>query len=501
MNFFEKLTHFLDAEMAEPASFGLFHIVSVLLTFAVTLFLILKFRNCSDKTFRKIALFFWIIMVLFEVYKQINFAFDYNDGAPTWAYEWYIFPFQFCSTPLYVLPFIAFMRDGKIRDVFISFMCYFSLLGGIAVMIYPGNVFIETIGINIQTMVHHGTQLALGIYFAVYSRRKIGKRFFKSAIPLLFIFIAIAFALNIGVYEWMLSNGIDEEFNMFYISPYFTAPLPIFSDISESAPYPIYLLLYIVALLLGGLVIFGLHKLIGATVRKIKELRQSKVITVPAVLFFIIEAALGVMIQFTSGDTERILCFGSVLLAALFALFAAKKNRCAVLTVVGLIFTVCADVFLVLLADGDKLVAMYLFSIVQLCYFIRVFIENKNGKIRSKHIVFRIELLFIAFILTLAVLGDSADALSIISMLYFANLFVNILFAFRNFKKAPIFAIGLLLFAFCDVLVGFTMLDLYLPVSETSIIYKLTHTEINLIWAFYVPSQAFIALSSRTAGK
>lgn len=501
MNFFEKITHFLDADMTTPETFGMFHIISAILTLLVTAFLILRFRNASDRTFRKITLFFWVIIVLLEAYKQINFAFDYNGGSPEWAYEWYAFPFQFCSAPMYVLPFIAFMRDGKIRDAFISFMCFFSILGGIAVMVYPGNVFIETIGINVQTMFHHGSQVALGIYFAVYSRKKISKGFFKSAIPILFVLISIAFVLNIGVYRWMLSNGIDEEFNMFYISPYFTAPLPIFSDISESAPYPVYLILYIVALLLGGLLVFGICKLTQATGRKIKALCKDKVITLPAVLFFIIEAALGVMIQLTSGDTERILCFSSVALAALFALLAARKNKCSALTVLGLIFTVCADVFLVLLTEGDKLVAMYFFSIVQLLYFVRVLIENKNGKTRRKHVVFRIEALFTAFIVTLAVLGDSADALSIISVLYFANLLVNIVFSFINFKRAPIFAIGLLLFAFCDILVGFSMLDLYISVSETSIIYRLTHTEINLIWAFYVPSQTLIALSTKSTPK
>ncbi len=86
-------------------------------------------------------------------------------------------------------------------------------------------------------------------------------------------------------------------------------------------------------------------------------------------------------------------------------------------------------------------------------------------------------------------------------MLYYANLLTNIVFAFRNFKTAPTFAIGLLLFAFCDLLVGFTMLDLYLPVTESSIVYKLTHCDLNLIWVFYVPSQTLIALSSRTAKK
>ncbi len=501
MNIFEKIVHFLDAEMTTPGLYGIFHLVSILLVVLVTAFLIVKFRDADDKTFRKIAFVFWIIIILLEAYKQINFTFNYNDGNPTWDYQWYAFPFQFCSVPHYVLPFIFLLRDGRVRDGFISFMCYFSLIAGIAVMAYPGDVFISTIGINVQTMFHHGSQVALGIYFAVYKRKKISFRFLLSGVPILLGFIALAVALNISVHNLLISHGIDETFNMFYISPYHPSTLPVFSEIHPLVPYPVFLAIYIFAMLLGGIIVLGVQKLVSAFGRKIKELCKRRIITLSAVLFFLAEAALGIAIQFAPSNIEYLLCFSSVALAALFALLTFAKNKCGTLTLLGLIFTVCADVFLVLMKDGDKLTAMYLFTCVQLFYFIRVFIEHRGGRVRKNHLIFRIELLFIAFILTLAVLGDGADALSIVSMLYFTNLFVNIVFAFKNVKRAPSFAIGLLLFAFCDILVGFSMLDAYIPISENSIIYTLTHTDTNLIWAFYVPSQTLIALSSRTIGK
>lgn len=501
MNLFEKIVHFLDAGMATPSLYGAFHLVSILLVVLVSAFLILKFRNANDKTFRRVVLFFWAIIALLEIYKQINFSFQYNDGNPYWDYQWYAFPFQFCSTPIYALPFIVFLRDGKVRDAFISFMCYFSLIAGIAVMAYPGDVFIGTIGINIQTMFHHGSQVALGIYFAVYKRKKINFRFFASGIPTLLSFLGVALCLNVGVHHFLVANGIDETFNMFYLSPYHNSSLPIFSDIAPLVPYPVFLFIYIFAMLVGGIIVLALQKGIIWLMRKIIQLCKERIITLPVFLFFVIEAMLGVAIQFASGSIEPILCFGSVAFAALFAVFASKKNVCGILTVIALIFTVCADVFLVLIPEGDKLIAMCFFSFVQLFYFARVFIENKMRSIRKAHIIVRVEFLSLAFLLTVAVLGAKADTLSIISVIYFANLIVNIIFAFVNFKRAPAFAIGLLLFAFCDVLVGFSMLDIYIPLSETSIVYKLTHSGVDLIWAFYVPAQALISLSSRTTKK
>ena len=500
MNILERIIRFLDAEMTTPELYGIFHLVSLALTVFITAFLILKFKDADDKTFRKIVLVFWVVIILLEIYKQINFSVGYEDGLD-WDYSWYAFPFQFCSVPHYVLPFIIFLRDGKVRDAFISFMCFFSLVAGIAVMAYPGDVYMSTIGINVQTMFHHGSQVALGIFFAVYKRKKLGFRFLVSGVLVLLGFIVIALALNIGVYHALVSHGIDETFNMFYISPYFNSTLPVFSELQPILPYPIFIVLYFFALFMGGLIVLGVQKLIIAIARGIGSLRERKILTLPVVLFFLVEVILGVAIQFAPGEIEYLICYSSIVLAALFALFTFAKNKCGTLTLLGLIFTICADYFLVLMQDGDKLVAMYFFSCVQICYFLRVFIENSGGRVRKNHLIFRAELLFIAFVLTLAVLGEDADALSIISLLYYANLLTNIVFAFRNFKIAPTFAIGLLLFAFCDLLVGFTMLDLYLPVTESSIVYKLTHCDLNLIWVFYVPSQTLIALSSRTTKK
>ena len=222
---------------------------------------------------------------------------------------------------------------------------------------------------------------------------------------------------------------------------------------------------------------------------------------VPILIFVIVEATLGALIQFTSGTAERILCFSAVLLAMLFAMLSLRKSFSALLTAIGLLFTVCADVFLVLIPDGDKLLAMCFFTCVQLFYFVRVFRENDSNTVRKCHIISRISILAFAFLLTVIVLGENSDALSVISVLYFANLLVNIVFSFFNVKRSPLFAIGLLLFAFCDILVGFSMLDFYIPISETSLIYLLNHTGINLIWLFYVPSQTLIALSSGATGE
>ena len=239
MNFFERLLIILDAEMPIPTLFGWFHILCLILTALVTFFLIKKYKDSSDKVFRKIILISWLIIVIFEGYKQLNFSFNVDDL--TWNYNWYYFPYQFCSTPLYVLPFIIFCKEGKFRDAFLAYTITYAFFGGLAVMIYPGDVYIETIGINIQTMVHHGSQVVLGIFVAVHERKKFGKKFFALAIPVFVVAVLIALAFNV-IGHFVIP---DEGLNMFYVGPYKNCTLPLLNVIYPLVPWPVFFILYV----------------------------------------------------------------------------------------------------------------------------------------------------------------------------------------------------------------------------------------------------------------
>lgn len=268
MNVFEKIVYFLQKEMETPTNYGWFHLMFFALVILTTFLLIKFFRNCNDKTFRRIALISWIIMVLFEIYKQIVFAFNYNNGDCYWDYAWYAFPYQLCSTPLYALPFIVFLKNDKIRDAFICYMSTFSLFGGVAVFFYPNDVFIRYIGINIQTMVHHGLQIVLGIFFAVHNHKKLCNMYYIKSLVLFSVFSLIAIVLNISMYHIFQGLNMDDTFNMFFISPYFDCTLPVLSLIYPKVPYPVFLCLYLFGFALIGYLLYlaqvGIKKLIGA---------------------------------------------------------------------------------------------------------------------------------------------------------------------------------------------------------------------------------------------
>lgn len=228
-----------------PTSFGWFHLMFVTIVITVTVLFCIFFRDCEDKIFRRITLICWIIMVVLELYKQFFYAFHYVDDKYT--YNWYYFPFQLCSTPLYVLPFVAFMKDSKLRDYFSSFISTFAFFGGLVVFVYPNDVFnTPQVGIHIQTMVHHGLQLVLGIYIAVYNRKKLDIKYFLKSIPVFVACLVLAVLLNEIVHGALVNAGIDNDFSMFYVSPYVANHLPILSVVYQAVDWIIFLLAYTV---------------------------------------------------------------------------------------------------------------------------------------------------------------------------------------------------------------------------------------------------------------
>lgn len=255
MDFFVSLYKFAATEMAIPTNYDVFHLAWVGVVIAVAVLLVCAFKNISEKNFRKLAAGLWITMVVLEIIKQLVFGFRVVDGALVWNYEWYSFPFQFCSSPLYILPIVAFARDGKIRDAAITFLATFSLFAGICVYVFPNDVFTYFTFINHQTMIHHGVQVFFGIYLAFRYREKMK---FKDLVWATVIFSALAataLGMNIGMYHIFQNLGMNDIFNMFFISPYYDCTLPLLSMVYSAVPYPVFLCVYIFGFMLcAGLV-------------------------------------------------------------------------------------------------------------------------------------------------------------------------------------------------------------------------------------------------------
>ena len=258
--------------MTCPVNYGWFHLMFVGIIISATVILCLKFKDCNTKTLNRILLIAWIILMVGEIVKQVLFSFSSDGITATWDYQWYAFPYQLCGTPLVVLPFIVFSKEGKLRDACMAYMATFSLFGGLAVYFYPNDVFVREIAINLQTMIHHGSQVIFGILLAVYNRRRLTFKYYLSSIYVFLVLVAAAVVMNIGVYHIFQANGIDQTFNMFFISPYFSCTLPVLSSIYPLVPYSVFLAIYVLGFMaICAVIHYGTKGIIALSSHKVSK--------------------------------------------------------------------------------------------------------------------------------------------------------------------------------------------------------------------------------------
>lgn len=254
----EKLVELSEQEVEKPLPYGKLHLMFFLATVLVTLLICTAFKNASDRTFRIIIGVIATLMIFLEICKQLMISFYRPEGVIIFEYSWYVFPFQLCSIPLYVLPFLASLSDCRLRDLAASFTMTFALVGGVAVYLVPTSVFSVCPAINVHTMLHHGLQIVSGVYTATYYRRRITARFFIDGVIVFTLVFVMAHLLNTVGYDAFVAMGWmaeGTEFNMFHISPRAEQPIPILSTFLRSIN-PIWILLgYYVIVILFALIV------------------------------------------------------------------------------------------------------------------------------------------------------------------------------------------------------------------------------------------------------
>lgn len=248
--------------MTEPTAFGWYHIMW-LAFIGIAIFGLYKIKdNHSETQLKAILAIYGVVVLLTEILKQLTWSINYDEVTKivTWDYQWYSFPFQLCSTPIYVSLICFMLKKCKLRDNLLSYMAYITILGSIATIVMPDSCFTTDPLVNFHTSWLHFGSFIVSVYLLMSGEVKSDIKTFKNAIPVFFIFTGIAQFLNFYVHNSGVLNG--ETFNMFYISPYFVSELPVFCDIQQSVPYIVFFLTYLFALSLGGFIIFCISSLI-----------------------------------------------------------------------------------------------------------------------------------------------------------------------------------------------------------------------------------------------
>jgi uncharacterized membrane protein YhhN len=159
----------------------------------------------------------------------------------------------------------------------------------------------------------------------------------------------------------------------------------------------------------------------------------------------------------------------------------------------GLACTVGADFCLVICDPIQQLWGMVFFLAAQTFYAVHLHRNHKNNVL----LLIRILLTVAAAIIAVIVLKENTDPLALVSICYYANLIMNMVVAFTQWRTNKMLPVALVLFILCDTIIGLQVASTgYLPIPEGSALHNFLFSGFNTSWMFYLPSQVLIALSA-----
>ncbi len=256
-----------DSLVIGPGMFSWFHFLwlGIMVAFCVALGLL--GRKHDPKTDRTVVGALGIVLLLGEIFKQL-FWFEYYG-----YYRFEIFPYQFCSVPIYVSLFALFAPWDKAREVCCRFLAFFGIIGGLSVMLVPSAV-LESyfVAISLHSMIWHSILVAMGVYLIV--SRGYGKKLKELLTPFYMFagFVCMAIIGNVLVYNLHLGTPNCHEgdnLSMFYISPYYPTQLPLLGAVQEFS-YPLFVLCYIAIFTSFSLLVWAVAKLVRTCMAKKK---------------------------------------------------------------------------------------------------------------------------------------------------------------------------------------------------------------------------------------
>ena len=160
-----------------------------------------------------------IILACGEVYKQLFLYHVVNGGR----YDWWYFPFQLCSTPMYLCLVLPALSPGRLRDSVCVYLQSFGFLGGVMALLEPSGLMHPYWTLTLHGLLWHVLLIFIACCCTASGIAGPEASGILPALPLFFLFCLAATAVNI------LTEG---RADMFYISPYYPITQVVFHQIS-----------------------------------------------------------------------------------------------------------------------------------------------------------------------------------------------------------------------------------------------------------------------------
>ena len=240
----------------KPAPFGIFHLSWLSLCILLSAMLGVWGNRHGRKITDVTVLCAGGSLLLLEAYKQL-YSFFILSG---WQYDFSIFPFQFCSLPLYLYCIAPFLPDGKIKETLYQFLGLFGTMGGCLVMAYPR--FYDRVSLSVHTMLWHTVMISIGVL--ILFSRGYGRSWKREVLPASIVFlISVTVATVLNVILTPLAIYSPNPLNLFYMSPYKSTYFLLIRDVQTQLGWLPSLLCYILLFIfVGATLIFGAVRII-----------------------------------------------------------------------------------------------------------------------------------------------------------------------------------------------------------------------------------------------
>lgn len=236
--------------ITKPKSYGTFHLSFTIVGFALCLVFAYLLRKIGNKASDRLIFGCGAFLAVTEVYKQLFYYFCMGGDV---GYEWWIFPFQLCSVPMYFCLIVPFIKNERIKSAMYTFMGTYNLLGGFIAFFEPSGLLHNHLTLTLHAFVWHMLLVFIGFYLIASGRSGYKMRNFLDSALIFVGLCVIAFIINLSLRG--VSGG---SVNMFYVGPTIS-PLIVFKSIATVCGWYVNTPLYMIALTIGAFIFFIPH--------------------------------------------------------------------------------------------------------------------------------------------------------------------------------------------------------------------------------------------------
>lgn len=182
-----------------------------------------------------------LMMAISEIWKQWTLTFLMNQGS----YNWWYFPFQLCSIPMYLCLLLPWIHTDRIRHAFLTFLMDYGLLSGIFVFFDTSGMHYSYPPLTVHSYVWHILLIGMGLTAGLKQCAGHTWQEYKDSTLCYLLGCLAATVFNIVFHKF-------GAINLFYISPYYPMRQRVFRQIGSVLGNGWGILIYLAAIPAGA---------------------------------------------------------------------------------------------------------------------------------------------------------------------------------------------------------------------------------------------------------